>query len=131
MSVEAPVAPADAAEITKTEPPPEAIALPMIDGQGVDRIEVAFAGSVRLDRSDPADCELMRQLRLGKEITLRVVGKVAGKPYTVAWDEDGYPGEVTSVAKLRVTTLYRPVGDGTEARVGQAQLDTDGLDDND
>lgn len=108
------------------EAAPEELALPAIDGEAPDRIEVAFAGGVRLDRSDPADCALMRQLALGQEVTLRVVGIVAGKNGKVAWDEDGYPGETTHIAKLRVTTLYRPVGDGTEARVGAEQLDLDG-----
>jgi hypothetical protein len=110
----------------KTEVPPEKLALPKIDGQGVDRIEVKFAGRVKLDRGDPADVALMRDLKLGKEITLRVVCSVKGKPFEIVHDEDGYPGEVTSIAQLGVTTLYRPVGDGAEARVGAKQLDLDG-----
>jgi hypothetical protein len=102
---------------------PEQLALPAIDGEAPDRIEVQFAGGVRLDRSDPADCALMRQLALGQEVTLRVVGVVASKNGKIAWDEDGYPGETTHVAKVRVTTVYRAIGEGTEARVGESQTD--------
>jgi len=105
------------------ETAPEAIALPMIDGRGVDRIEVQFAGGVRLDRSDPADVALMRNLILGKEVTMRIVGVVAARPFKIAYDEDGYPGEVTAVSKVRITTCYRPVGDGTEAKVGDNQTE--------
>lgn len=138
--VEVPAEPTEATEETNGEAPfepspvdirragasPEALALPAIDGEAPDRIEVAFTGGVRLDRSDPADVELMRALALGKEVNLRVVGVVRGKVGTVSWDEDGYPGETTHSAKVRITTVYRPVGDGTEARVGDSQLDLDG-----
>ena len=117
-------------EEAQTEAPPEAVSLPMIDGQGADRIEVQFAGGVRLDRSDPADCEVFRRLKLGEEVTIRVVGVVATKVGKVAYDEDGYPGETTHIAKLRITTLYRAVGDGTESRVGEAQLDLEGTEEN-
>lgn len=101
----------------------EQLALPAIDGEAPDRIEVSFAGAVRLDRSDPADVALMRRLALGAEVDLRVVGVVATKAGKVAWDEDGFPGETTHSAKVRITTLYRPVGEGVSARVGESQTD--------
>lgn len=128
MAVAAPEAPeTNATEIEDAHAIAEPLQLPMIDGQGVDRIEVKFNGGVRLDRSDAADCALMRQLVLGREITLKVVGTVSAKPFRIVHDEDGYPGEVTMTAAVRVTTLYRPVGEnGEEARAGQAQLDLDG-----
>jgi hypothetical protein len=114
-------------DIRRAGASPEALALPAIDGEAPDRIEVQFTGGVRLDRSDPADVELMRALALGKEVNLRIVGVVRGKVGTVSWDEDGYPGETTHSAKVRITTVYRPVGDGVEARVGDDQTDLDGL----
>jgi hypothetical protein len=115
-------------EKEQQEVPPEKIALKGIDGHGIDRIEVKFSGRVKLDRSDPADVALMRQLKLGKEVEFKIVGVVKGKPFEIVHDEDGYPGEVTSVAQLGVTSLYRPVGeDGVEARVGSQQLDLGGL----
>jgi hypothetical protein len=113
-------------DIRRAGASPEALALPAIDGEAPDRIEVQFTGGVRLDRSDPADVALMRALALGKEIDLRIVGVVRGKVGTVSWDEDGYPGETTHAAKVRITTVYRPVGDGVEARVGDDQLDIGG-----
>jgi hypothetical protein len=120
-------APPETGETTeKKEVPPETLALPKIDGHAIDRVEVKFAGRVKLDRSDPADVALMRRLKLGKEITLKVVGVVKGKPFEIVHDEDGYPGEVTSIAQVGVTSLYRPVGDGTHGRVGASQLDLDG-----
>jgi hypothetical protein len=115
-------------EAPPVEPAPEAIALKSIDGHGIDRIEVKFSGRVRLDRSDPADVKLMRALKLGKEVEMKVVGVVKGKPFEIVHDEDGFPGEVTSIAQLGVTSLYRPVGDdGEEARVGSQQMDIGGL----
>ncbi len=114
------------ADIRRAGAGPESLALPAIDGEAPDRIELTFSGSVRLDRSDPADVALMRQLALGKEVSLRVVGVVRGKVGTVAWDEDGYPGETTHAAKVRLTSVYRPVGEGVEARTGTEQMDLDG-----
>lgn len=48
-----------------------------VDGQGIDKIRIGFAGSVLLDRSNPKDVELYNRLTLGKECELRVSGKVS------------------------------------------------------
>lgn len=116
--------PPSAADVRKAEAGPEALSLPKIDGQTIDRIDVNFSGSIRLDRSDPADVALFRRLALGKEIDLRVVGVAAGKDGRISYDEDGYPGETTARAKLKITTLYRPISDdGAMARVGSDQTE--------
>lgn len=111
-------------DVRKSEAAPEALSLPQIDGQGIDRIDVNFSGSIRLDRSDPADVALFKRLALGKEVDLRVVGIAAGKDARISYDEDGYPGETTARAKVKVTTLYRPISDdGAMARVGSDQTE--------
>lgn len=103
---------------------PEELALPRIDGRDIDRMEITFSGTIRLDRSDPADVALFRRAQLGKEIDVRVVGIAAGKHVTVSWDEDGYPGETTSSAKVKLTTVFRPITeDGAMARVGSEQTE--------
>jgi hypothetical protein len=103
--------------------PPEQLALPKIDGQSVDRIEIKFSGSIRLDRSDPADVALYRRFMLGKEVDLRIVGTAAGKDHKISYDEDCYPGEVTGIAKLKLTSVFRPLGDGSMARTGSNQTE--------
>lgn len=113
-----------ATDVRKAEAAPEALSLPRIDGQSIDRIDVNFSGSIRLDRSDPADVALFKRLALGKEVDLRVVGVAAGKDARISYDEDGYPGETTARAKVKVTTLYRPISeDGAMARVGSDQTE--------
>lgn len=103
---------------------PEELALPRIDQRDIDRIEIAFSGTIRLDRSDPADVALFRRAMLGKELDVRVVGIGRGKSATVSWDEDGYPGETTASAKVRLTTVFRPISeDGAMARVGSEQTE--------
>lgn len=115
--------PATATDVRKMNAGPEALALPPIDGQDIDRIELNFSGSVRLDRSDPADVALFRALRMGQQVDVRVAGVAAGKDGRVSYDEDGYPGETTAKAKIKVTTVFRPVGDGAVARVGSDQTE--------
>jgi hypothetical protein len=128
MAAVAAAPPIGETEEKKPEVPPEAIALPMIDGHGVDRIEVEVLRPGQARPRTPPTCALMRQLKLGKEVEFKIVGVVKGKPFEIVHDEDGFPGEVTSIAKLGVTSLYRPVGDnGEEARTGSQQMDIGGL----
>lgn len=107
----------------KPKATPEQLALPKIDGQGVDRIEIKFSGSIRLDRSDPADVALYRRFMLGKEVDLRIVGTAAAKNHKISYDEDGYPGEVTGIANLKLTSVFRPLADGAMARTGSDQTE--------
>lgn len=112
------------AEEQTVEASPEKLALPRIDTEDIDRIEVAFSGTIRLDRSDPADVALFRRLGLGKKTELRVELTTAGKAGKITWDEDGYPGETTAQAKVKVTSLWRPVEDGgPDAKLGSGQAE--------
>jgi hypothetical protein len=68
----------------------EELSLPKIDGEGVDKIAAKFAGTVFLDRSDPRDVALIRELRLGQSVTLMVEATV-GPPvpgYTTSKEGD-------------------------------------------
>jgi hypothetical protein len=89
----------------------EDLALPKIDGQGVDRIAVKFSGTVFLDRSDPADVDLVRRLKLGQDATLLVEGKVSAKSYKGATDREGDLDVVVEELGIKVTTVYRPAAE--------------------
>lgn len=106
-------------EEQQTEVPPEQLVLPMIDKRKTDAIEITFGGTIKLDRSDPADCALVRKLILGKEVPLRVDGLVVERAGRTAHDRDGYFEGATLKTKIQVTTVSRPAGE---------QLDTDEFD---
>lgn len=89
----------------------EDLQLPKIDGEGVDLLMVTFTGAVKLDRSDPADCELVRQMRLGQDITLMVEGRPTAKQFKAKVDNEGGVATLTLLVPLAVHTLYRPVSD--------------------
>lgn len=55
---------------------PEQLALPVIDHRDADQVELAVSGTIKLDRKDPADCALIRRLRLGDDVDLHVSGLV-------------------------------------------------------
>lgn len=58
--------------------PPQQLALPVIDHRDADQVELAVSGTIKLDRKDPADCALIRRLRLrlGDDVDLHVSGLV-------------------------------------------------------
>jgi hypothetical protein len=86
--------------------------LPKIDGEhGVDVIELAWSGTIRLDRSDPADVNLFRKLNLGHDVDLKVTAAVAAKTQRSVTDEDGYVTDYVAGAKLKVHSVERPVGE--------------------
>jgi hypothetical protein len=62
----------------------------MIDGRGIDLLEVAIGGTIKLDRGDPNDVALIRRLAAGKNVTLKVEVFVAGSGGEVSRDENGY-----------------------------------------
>ena len=93
----------------------EDLALPKVDGEGVDKIAIAFSGQVILDRSNPADVELMRRMRLGQDVTLMVEAKCSSKGHKFATDREGELDAVVLEHKAKVHTVYRAAADGAEA----------------
>lgn len=84
----------------------EDLQIDKIDGQTVDKIRVAFSGSVMLDRSDPADVAMYNRLKLGGECELRVAGKVSGSAggYTTA--KEGDLDAVVGQKSIKVETVW-------------------------
>lgn len=98
-------------EERKEQVPPEQLALPMIDGRAIDVLELQVTGTVKLDRSDPEDCKLIRRLRLGAEVDLKMSVCVSGSGGKISRDEDGYAKDVTLKKTLTVTGVARPAGE--------------------
>jgi hypothetical protein len=112
MSVAAPEAPDRTVEEEhQHEVPPEQLALPMIDGRSMDAIEVKIAGTIKLDRSDPSDVALIRKLKLGQEVALKIDAMVVERSGRTALDRDGYFEGASLVTKLNVTSVSRPAGE--------------------
>lgn len=110
------MAPPDTHELTleeerKQQASPEQLALPMIDGRGIDLIEIAISGTVKLDRSGPNDVELIRKMAAGRTVDLKVSAFVAGTHGDVSQDDNGYADKTTLRKKLTVVGLDRPAGD--------------------
>lgn len=84
----------------------EDLAIPKVDGQGVDRIAVAFAGEIMLDRSEPNDVALYNKLTLGKDVELRVAGRVNGTGAKGATNREGDLDVVVGKKSVKVETVY-------------------------
>jgi len=83
-----------------------ALQLPRVDGQSIDRIELKFAGTAKLDRSNPDDVELFRRFQLGKSIDVKVGVRVVGSNAKEKDDADGNTEAVISIKTLDVDTIY-------------------------
>jgi hypothetical protein len=110
------MAPPDAHELTldeerKKQTPPEQLALPMIDGRGIDLMEISVTGTVKLDRGDPNDVALIRRLTAGKTVPLKIEAFVSGTGANVSRDDSGYADKTTLKKTLTVVSLDRPAGD--------------------
>lgn len=86
-----------------------ALALPTVDGEGVDKIRIAFSGSVMLDRTDPADVALIRKMALGHDVSLMVEGKVSKKGHQFTTNKEGDLDAVVFETAVKVETVYTPV----------------------
>lgn len=82
------------------------LAIPKVDGQGIDKIRVAFTGSVMLDRSDPRDVALFRKLKLGKEVELRVAGKIAKTATGWTTNREGDLDAVVGERTCKIDTVW-------------------------
>lgn len=77
-----------------------------VDGQGIDKIRVAFTGSVMLDRSDVADVALFNKLMLGTEVELRVAGKVSKTATGWTTNREGDLDAVVGERTVKVDTVW-------------------------
>ena len=84
----------------------EDLAIPKIDGEQITKIRVDFSGSVMLDRSDPADVKLFNGARLGKELELRVAGRITGVGTGFTTNKDGDLDVVVGKKTLKVETVW-------------------------
>lgn len=85
------------------------LALQKIDGEGTDKIALKFSGTVFLDRMDPADVELMRNMKLGNDVTLMIEGKCAKKGWGFTTDREGELDVVKLEHAVNVHSVYKPV----------------------
>lgn len=90
----------DAADYEKEE-----LAIPKIDGSGIDRIAIDLSGGVMLDRSNPAHVELYNRIHMTKHVELWVnaVGSAVGaKPAT---NRDGDLDVIVARKGLRIDAI--------------------------
>jgi hypothetical protein len=120
-AVEPATEPAEAGDATQEDPEGDALfdaqrfeseelALPKIDGEGVDKIAAKFSGRVMLDRSDPRDVDLIRRMKLGQDVTVMVEAKVSGKGHGFTTNKEGDLDAVVHEVALKVESVYRPAG---------------------
>lgn len=83
-----------------------ALQLPMVDGQGIDKIGIKISGTIKLDRSKPDDVALFRRLQLGKKIDLKLGGRVAGVSTKGATDSDDNLSDVVGAKIINIDTIY-------------------------
>jgi hypothetical protein len=95
----------------KSEYEREDLALPKVDGEGVDKIGIKFSGTVLLDRGNPADVALIRKMRLGADVTLNVEATCAAKAHKFTTSREGELDAVVLEHAARVHTVYRPAGE--------------------
>lgn len=91
----------DPAEYTSEE-----LALPQVDGHGIDKIRVAFGGSIMLDRSNPDHVALFRKLELGKDVEFRVAGDVTSVSTGWTTGKEGDLDAIVGERKIKVSTVY-------------------------
>jgi hypothetical protein len=83
--------------------------LDYVDGKPVDKINVRFAGTIELTRSNPDHVELFRKLILGKEIDLAellpLTGRVTNRQNRQRLSPDGYVTDLVQTAVVTVTDV--------------------------
>lgn len=78
------------------------------DNRNVDKIAVAFSGTVMLDRNNPDHVDVIRQAKIGAEMNMAIAGvdgTWAGHADVAKMTDDGYVEEVTRTVKLKVTDV--------------------------
>ena len=83
-----------------------ALQLPTVDGQGIDKIELKFGGTLKLDRSKPDNVALYKRLQLGKSIDLKLGGRVAGVSTKGSTYSDDNLSDVVGAKIINIDTIY-------------------------
>lgn len=85
------------------------LALPYVDGHKIDKISVRFAGSVDLDRGNPAHVDLIRSLSIGADVDFDkmppLAGYVSSKPPRSVRSGDGYRADVAQTTVVTITDI--------------------------
>jgi hypothetical protein len=85
------------------------------DNRNIDKIAVSFAGTVTLDRNNPDHVDVIRQAKIGAEMSMAIAGVDGtwiGHADVAKTTEDGYVEEVTRTVKLKVTDVVFDQVDG-------------------
>lgn len=97
--------------IDKSQFETEALALPKIDGEGVDKIQAKFGGGVWLARSEAADVALIRDRKLGSTVTLMVECEVGPPVPGYTTNRDGDLDALVLSRTFKVTSVYVPAAE--------------------
>jgi hypothetical protein len=89
----------------------EALALPKIDGEGVDKIAAKFGGTVWLDRGSEEDVALIRGVKVGQSVTLKVEATVGPPVPGFTTNKEGDLDVLYLGRKFIVTGVYRPAAE--------------------
>jgi hypothetical protein len=89
----------------------EELALPKIDGEGIDKIAVKVSGRVWLERGSPEHVALVRDVRLGQEVTLVCEATVRMPVPGYSTDKEGDLDVISLTRHFAVTSVSRAVGD--------------------
>ena len=84
----------------------EDLAIPKVDGEGIDKIRLAFTGSVMLDRSNPADVALYNRAMLARDLELRISGRVARVATGYTTGKEGDLDAVVGERTIKVDSVW-------------------------
>jgi hypothetical protein len=88
----------------------EELALPKIDGEGVDKNAVKVSGRVWLERGSPEHVALVRDVRLGQEVTLVCEATVRMPVPGYTTDKEGDLDVISLTRHFAVTSVSRAAG---------------------
>jgi hypothetical protein len=108
---ELPADPDGKALFDKTAFETEELALPKIDGEGIDKIAVKVSGRVWLERGSPEHVALVRDVRLGQEVTLVCQATVRMPVPGYSTDKEGDLDVISLTRHFAVTAVSRAAGD--------------------
>lgn len=81
--------------------------LPKVDGEGITKIHARFAGKVQLDRSNPRDVSLIRDLKMGRSVTLMVEVECGPPVPAMTTNQDGDLDVLSLGRTFKVTGVYK------------------------
>lgn len=97
---------------------PEALALPMVDGEGYDKIGVKFGGAFLLERGDEKDVALVRDKKLGQKVTLLVEATALPPVPAMTTSKDGELDVLVFYRPFKITGVYKPIPEQLSDLVG-------------